>query len=55
MHNIIDPYFFTGVVDEENDVAQDRDWYEYWRLLFKKISVGDIKEFEDKYKGMETY
>ena len=32
-------------------MQQDRDWYQYWRILFAKISVKDIEEFEDKYKG----
>ena len=43
--------FFLGEVDDEVDMEQDRDWYDYWRILFKKIDVNDIKEFEDKYKG----
>ncbi|XP_048472263.1 dnaJ homolog subfamily C member 9 [Rhincodon typus] len=47
-------YDEQGIVDEEADVVkQDRDWEEYWRLLFKKVTVADIKEFEDKYKGSE--
>ena len=43
---------FVGEVDDENDVSEDRDWNEYWRVLFKKISVEDILEFEQKYKGI---
>ncbi|XP_060710213.1 dnaJ homolog subfamily C member 9 [Hemiscyllium ocellatum] len=47
-------YDEQGIVDEEADVVkQDRDWEEYWRLLFKKVTVADIKEFEAKYKGSE--
>lgn len=43
---------FTGDVDDdESDVTQDRDWSDYWRLLFKKVSVDDIKTFEKDYKG----
>ncbi|KAI3363336.1 hypothetical protein L3Q82_011959 [Scortum barcoo] len=43
-----------GVVDEESDVlSQDRCWEEYWRLLFPKITVQDILEFEKKYKGSD--
>merc|ERR1711893_346226 len=38
-------YDETGEVDDESNVVQDRDWYEYWRLLFAKISVKDIEEF----------
>ena len=41
----------TGEVDDENDINEDRDWNEYWRILFKKVSVEDILEFEEKYKG----
>lgn len=33
-------YDEQGLVDEESDVrSQDRDWAEYWRLLFKKVGV----------------
>ncbi|GCC17241.1 dnaJ homolog subfamily C member 9 [Chiloscyllium punctatum] len=47
-------YDEQGIVDEEADIVkQDRDWEEYWRLLFKKVTVADIKEFEAKYKGSE--
>ena len=46
---------FSGEIDDENDIPQDRDWYDYWRLLFAKISVKDIEEFENKYKGMSYY
>ncbi|GCB86183.1 hypothetical protein scyTo_0026857, partial [Scyliorhinus torazame] len=31
-------YDEQGVVDEEADIVKrDRDWEEYWRLLFKKV------------------
>uniref|UniRef100_A0A8C3YJK8 DnaJ homolog subfamily C member 9 n=1 Tax=Catagonus wagneri TaxID=51154 RepID=A0A8C3YJK8_9CETA len=41
-------------VDEDSDVlSQDRDWETYWRLLFKKISLGDIQAFEKIYKSSE--
>ena len=43
--------YFVGEIDDENDMSEDRDWNEYWRVLFKKISVEDILEFEQKYKG----
>lgn len=33
--------------------AQERDWVDYWRLLFPKVTVEDIKSFEQKYKGSE--
>lgn len=47
-------YDEQGVVDEESDVlSQDRCWEEYWRLLFPKITVQDILDFEKKYKGSD--
>ncbi|XP_027863205.1 dnaJ homolog subfamily C member 9 [Xiphophorus couchianus] len=47
-------YDEQGLVDEESDVlSQDRCWEEYWRLLFPKITVQDILEFEKKYKGSD--
>ncbi|XP_063817539.1 dnaJ homolog subfamily C member 9 [Pseudophryne corroboree] len=47
-------YDEQGIVDEESDtVCQDRNWEEYWGLLFKKITVEDIKAYEEKYKGSD--
>ncbi|KAM9326858.1 dnaJ homolog subfamily C member 9 [Gastrophryne carolinensis] len=47
-------YDEQGTVDEESDaISQDRNWEEYWRLLFKKITVEDIKAYEEKYIGSE--
>ncbi|KAM8858934.1 dnaJ homolog subfamily C member 9 [Spinachia spinachia] len=47
-------YDEQGAVDEESDVLrQDRSWEDHWRLLFPKITVQDILEFENKYKGSE--
>ncbi len=43
-----------GEVDDENDIDPDKDWSAHWRMLFKKISVKDIEEFEKKYKGNFT-
>ena len=43
---------FTGCVDDELSKG-DMDWEDYWRLLFKKITEEDIREFETKYKGSE--
>uniref|UniRef100_A0A8C6YAT2 DNAJC9 HTH domain-containing protein n=1 Tax=Naja naja TaxID=35670 RepID=A0A8C6YAT2_NAJNA len=44
-------YDQQGIVDEESTVlTQDCNWEEYWRLLFKKITVKNIKDFEKKYK-----
>ena len=47
-------YDETGEVDEEADsLSQERDWTAYWRILYQKISVSDIKEFEAKYRGSD--
>ncbi len=44
-------YDESGEVDDEGDAnLTDRDWTEYWRILFKKITVEDIKNFEAKYR-----
>lgn len=32
---------------------QERNWTEYWRLLFSKVTVNDIKTFEKTYKGSD--
>ena len=44
-------YWFVGIVDEEDIADTDRNWTDYWRLLFPKIDLNDISEFEQKYKG----
>ncbi|KAJ8284786.1 hypothetical protein COCON_G00036360 [Conger conger] len=47
-------YDEQGTVDEECDsLGQDRNWEEYWRLLFPKITLEDILQFERKYKGTD--
>ncbi len=45
---------FTSVVTSlVVHIVQDRDWCEYWRLLFPKITVDDIRNFEGSYRGSE--
>ncbi|XP_054655048.1 dnaJ homolog subfamily C member 9 [Dunckerocampus dactyliophorus] len=47
-------YDEQGVVDEESDaLSQDRCWEDYWRLLFPKITLQDILDFEKQYKGSD--
>ncbi|XP_071532524.1 dnaJ homolog subfamily C member 9 [Panulirus ornatus] len=46
-------YDETGEADEENIAPDDRDWNQYWRLLFKKITIEDIKNFEAEYRDSE--
>lgn len=45
-------YDDTGEVDDDS-VPSDRDWTEYWRLLYRKVSEEDVKEFYEEYKGSE--
>lgn len=44
-------YDTAKVVDEEDTLINETDWTGYWRLLFKKITVEDIVEYEKKYIG----
>ncbi|XP_060068077.1 dnaJ homolog subfamily C member 9-like [Ylistrum balloti] len=46
-------YDETGEVDDEDSLQEDKDWVDYWRILFPKITEEDIKNFEAKYKGSE--
>ena len=42
------------IADEDDGIGgEDRDWNEYWRLLFPKITLKNIQDFEEKYKGSE--
>ena len=43
-------YDETGEVDDEGDADLNKDWCEYWRILFKKVTLDDIKKFEEKYR-----
>lgn len=47
-------YDETGEFDEESDEAVMRNWADYWRTLFKPITVKDIKDYEETYKGSEA-
>ncbi|XP_059046053.1 dnaJ homolog subfamily C member 9 [Achroia grisella] len=38
--------------DDYNEIAE-RDWMVYWRLLFKKITLEDIKAYEKEYAGSQ--
>ena len=39
--------------EDESAHDQDRDWYEYWRKCFPKISVEDIEKFSADYKNSD--
>lgn len=44
---------FTGTWGDDDDggAFEDNDWMEYWRVLFKKITIADIQKYEKEYKG----
>jgi DnaJ family protein C protein 9 len=44
-------YNDTGCVDEDDVIDQDTDWVNVWKMMFKSITIEDIKQFEKKYKG----
>lgn len=44
-------YDETGDADEESDGFKDKNWSDYWRLLFPRITEEDIISYLEKYKG----
>ena len=48
-------YDETGEVEDEMDPLKDtdKDWEEYWRFLFPKVTLNDIEKFEKEYRGSE--
>lgn len=47
-------YDEQGIVDEDSDsVDRNRNWEEYWRMMFPQITVQDILDFEKTYKGTD--
>ena len=47
-------YDETGEVDDEAaNVDPDKDWADYWRLLFPKVTLEDILKFETRYKNSD--
>lgn len=48
-------YDETGEIpdDEGSALDPDKDWTEYWRILFKKVTLDDVKKFEEKFKGSQ--
>ncbi|EFN76576.1 J domain-containing protein CG6693 [Harpegnathos saltator] len=47
-------YDESGQYDEESEEVVMRNWADYWRSLFKAITVEDINNYEKNYKGSET-
>ncbi|XP_012946258.1 dnaJ homolog subfamily C member 9 [Aplysia californica] len=46
-------YDETGGVEEEVSVDEDKDWDQYWRLLFPKVTQKDVEEFTENYRGSD--
>ena len=49
-------YDECGEINDENDPVladPNRDWSEYWRILFAKVTVADIKKFEKEYRDTD--
>lgn len=47
-------YDETGSYDEDSEAVSMRNWGDYWRTLFKPITVEEISKYESDYKGSET-
>lgn len=45
-------YDTGGDLDEEEDV--ECNWMDYWRNIFKKISIKQIENYEKEYIGSDT-
>jgi DnaJ family protein C protein 9 len=48
-------YDETGSIEHDDFMSssKDKDWDEYWRLLFKKITTDDIENYAKSFKGSE--
>lgn len=46
-------YDETGQFDDETDEVSMRNWSDYWRSLFKEVTVEDINNYEKSYKNSE--
>ncbi|XP_031829417.1 dnaJ homolog subfamily C member 9 isoform X2 [Nomia melanderi] len=46
-------YDQSGQYDEESEEVMMQNWSDYWKSLFKKITVEDINNYEKNYKGSE--
>ncbi|XP_076301375.1 J domain-containing protein CG6693-like [Lasioglossum baleicum] len=46
-------YDQSGQYDEESEEMSMKNWADYWKTLFKKITVEDINNYEKNYKGSE--
>lgn len=46
-------YDETGQFDEDSDEFTLRNWDDYWRTLFKPITVQDINNYKKDYQGSD--
>ncbi|OQR95221.1 hypothetical protein ACHHYP_00208 [Achlya hypogyna] len=47
-------YDETGELETEaTETASFRDWLDYWRMLFPKVTEKDIQSFETSYRGSD--
>ena len=48
-------YDESGEVEDEMDPLKDtdKDWEEYWRVLFPKVTLKDIEKFASEYQNSE--
>ncbi|XP_054724390.1 dnaJ homolog subfamily C member 9-like [Uloborus diversus] len=46
-------YDETGGIDDESGLSEGKDWENYWRLLFPKITKKDIENYLNSYKGSD--
>merc|ERR1712223_2205399 len=47
-------YDESGEIDTENGgIDENKDWSEYWRVLFQKVTISDIKKFEEEDEDLK--
>jgi DnaJ family protein C protein 9 len=48
-------YDETGSIEHDDFLSssEDKNWDEYWRLLFKKVTSDDIENYAKSFKGSE--
>jgi DnaJ family protein C protein 9 len=48
-------YDETGSIEHDDFLSssEDKNWDEYWRLLFKKVTADDIENYAKSFKGSE--
>lgn len=44
-------YDETGTVDNDEDEIVQKDWTKYWRIIFRKVTMEDIVNYEKQYIG----